>query len=357
MKRLASLLLMLVVIAPWQVVEAAPPLSLTLHQVEIFRHVIQTNDWLVLAHLDLIPTSQTGWSDTDSISTTDGDFDDPVTLINKVHITGGTDYTVTADTTDITDYCTLNINGVTINCVNTGLANATYTVTVTYRSGWDAYLPENVVVRLLKGSTIVEEDVANGVGYRLTAIYLSAAAVTAAGLSWGGATVGFQAAASPVLWDDASSMTVTNITWWATADLAATQTTLATRLIAMLQLLEQEDPDVETGDYVAPQGITDAGSTIAHNAFSVFGEVIPDAFLTSSTGAFAAPTPRNTSWITTIDTAASATEMTTLFSNISPWFGRVLFLGFAAVAFGVAQAKMGAFGVSMLAFWVVLLLG
>src|SRR3972149_3615069 len=173
------ILLALVVALPLlfvQTAQAAAPLNLILHNGVIFRHVLELNDRLVLTRLSLIPASQTAFADTFTVSVAGGDFDDPVTLVNRVNVTGAfaTDVVVVAGSTTITSSCQLLQDEQTVNCLATGLSDASYSVTVTYRSGWSAYSAQDVFIRKLSGATIVAERAGARVGCGLVGLYLTA---------------------------------------------------------------------------------------------------------------------------------------------------------------------------------------
>src|SRR3990172_1562351 len=205
MKRL-GLLVMVALVALVALVaqpaQAASPLSVVVRDGDAFRHVLETGDWLVLTRLSLLPTSEPGFTDTFSAHTTGGDFDDPVKLTNRVRVTGAfsTDVFVKAGTTTITSACLLLQDKQSINCEDTGLADATYTVIVTYRSGWSAYTAQDVFIYLLEGSTIVAERTGARVGCGLVGLYLTAADVTTLGLTWADSGITLLGRASPALW-------------------------------------------------------------------------------------------------------------------------------------------------------------
>ena len=136
---------------------AAAPLSVQLYQPEIFRHVLEDNDWLIVARAYLVTTSQPGFDDSFSVVVSGGDFEDTIQLVDRVVETGTNsrtgDWAVVANTTDITTSCELFDDLVTIDCVTTGLGDATYSVVVTYRSGWSGYKPSDITFSLLQGAT------------------------------------------------------------------------------------------------------------------------------------------------------------------------------------------------------------
>lgn len=297
--------------------QAAAPLTLSLTQAEAFRHVLEAGDWLVLARLYLTPLSQTGLSDSFTVTTTSGDFNDPVVLTNRVVITSDVDFTVTADAvTDITAFCTLGQDDQTINCEGTGLADASHAIVVEYRSGWSAYAPDDVFVRLNDDSTtptvIMGERGAANTGYALVGIYLTAADVAGFGATWGDSDITLVALASPNLWAVPATQTAP-IVWQSTADHAATVITLTARLNNMLVKLEQDDPAVASGAFVALQGITNAGGTVAARAFRLITTAIPNAFLTSVVNPF--PTAVRTPQASMAFAQATAIAGTTTYTN------------------------------------------
>ncbi len=340
--------------------KAAAPLPLQLAGVQAFRHVLETGDWLVLGRLSLAPTSQTGESDSFTVSTTSGDFDDPVVLVNRVDVTAGTDYTVVADSTDITSFCTLGQDEQTIDCTGTGLADSSYTVVVTYRDGWDAYVGGDVFVQLDDTGTVVAERTAPATGYSLVGIYLTAAEVSALSLTWGDSNVTMPALASPNLWDVPSTATGV-ISWQATADTDATVTLLTSELKQYLAQLEIDDPDVAAGDYVQPLGITNGGAVVAARAFSLIQLSIPQAFLTSESNPFPdAITTPTVSLIVGIEGTATSTTIYSDFQGVHPQAGLLLTLLGSIILGAVlwvptrstSVAGMGWF-VGMLAGWLI----
>ena len=344
MKRLAGLLALLSFLA--LPVQAATSLPVSMYTVEVFRHVIEINDWLVLARVYIIPDSRSGIdSDSATISTTSGDFDDPLPLVNRILVTGSSDFTVVADATTITSSCTVGASYLTINCADTGLADASYTVTATYRTGWGAYAPEDVLVRLKDGATtVVAERSSPATGYTLQGIYLTAAEVTAAGLTWQGGTIEMEALAASTLWASPCGGTcpsqVPN-TWHSDATHAALVTTLTARLKSYLSRLEQDDPLVSPGAYVTTTGITAAGATVALNAFSLMQLAIPEAFQNTSFNPATGYTPSALSVATSLNAAASDTALRAGFTQIGADFGIAFFLIAALVGAAIVVLKLG----------------
>jgi len=309
--------------------EAASPLNLIVRNGEAFRHVLETGDWLVLTRLSLIPTTQTAFADTFSVSTTGGDFDDPVTLTNRVHVTGAfaTDVIVVAGATTITPSCTLQQDNQSVNCLATGLANGTYSVTVTYRSGWSAYTAQDVFFRLLDGSTVVAERTGGRVGCGLVGLYLTAVDVAALGLTWSDGGMILSGIASPALWASPSSDTGT-ITWRSTADLAATKVELRTRLRTMLRQIEQDGAcGIPVGTLDTADFITNAGTILSIEAFSQIREVLPGAFASARLNPFpTAITTPTISMVAGVETLVAATTLKQDVDAIHPMVGLVVTL-------------------------------
>jgi hypothetical protein len=272
---------------------------------------------LVMARLALVPDSDITYSDTFSVTTTSGDFDDPVVLTNRVYTTGGTDYTVVADSTDITDYCTLGSNLQTVNCTGTGLADDTYTTVVTYRSGWLAYSGSDVFIRLKRSGTLVAQRTApTATGYMLVGIYLTATQVTDASIAWQDANLTLSAEASPVLWasPDEQEIASASMTWHSDADHAALVTTLTNSLNTALATLEIEDEDIDAGDYLSTRGISGLGQVVATRAFSLITTVIPEAFVDTQYNIV--PTPIAGATPAVVATVEAGVPSTTLDINV-----------------------------------------
>lgn len=348
---------------------AAAPLAVGLLDVQIYRHVLETGDWLVLGRYELIPTTPSNLNLSDGVTAdvTSGDFDQPVTLTNRVVSTSVADFTVTvdADSSDITSTCTLQTDSSSIDCTTTGLADGSHALTVAYRGGWTAYGGTDAFYRLVDGSTVVDQRTLPATGYRLVALYLDAAAVTANSLTWADAGITVQLRASPVLWDVPDTDSVTP-TWNATADLDATVNTLTTGLRNMLRALEVADPDISTGDYVTPTGIPDAGLTVAQDAFASFPRAIPEAFLSTAFIAFedrdATETP---AFVTTIETAAGASTIGTNWTDVGNLFGGISGGAAGTIVFSIIALIVGIVGlvrfqapaITVFAVWVVFTLG
>ena len=305
-------------------VHAADPLAFSVARVEVFRHVLEDDDWLILARLYLLPLTSTAYADVFEITTTDGDFDDPAVLTNRVHVTGAEDFLVSADTTDVTDYCYLEQDSQTVNCESTGLANATYDVTVTYRSGWSAYRAGDVFVRMIHSSTIVAERKAARLGYGLIGIYLTADDIDTYSLtsSWSAVDIGLRIIASPLLWSSPASIAVPINTWNSTSSMAATKLVLEDRLRVYLGQIEEDNDDLSPGDYVQIDYITDAGTTISREAFSMIQSSIPEAFASSRINPFpTAITTPSKSMVTAVETAAAGTNVFTAMEDVNPSAG------------------------------------
>ncbi len=337
--------------------EAADALTFRLEQAEAFRHVLEDGDWLILARLYLVPAEQTQLTDTFTVSTTGGDFDDPVTLTNSIYVTSGTDFVVEADSTDITTACGLGQDLKTINCTTTGLADNSYTVVVEYRSGWNAYSGRDVFVRLDDTGTVLVERTAADVGYALVGVYMNAADVTALAVTWGDVNITLQALGTPNEWTTPHTVTAT-ITWQATADQDATEVTLTAQLLNMLATIEQDDAAVGSGDYIQPAGITDAGLQLSIDAFSLIRSAVPEAFLTANISPFptAVSTP-NASAVEAIDTATEATSLYSDFQDLHPMAGLLTTLLVSIGVGGLFFVKTRSSALGALTWWVAMMGG
>ncbi|MBU0847615.1 hypothetical protein KKH23_10555 [Patescibacteria group bacterium] len=339
---------------------AATPITFALGTPQAFRHVLDdSDDLLVLEVLKLTPIEKTGLSDTFSVDTTSGAFDDPVVLTNRVYWASAPDYVVVADgTDDISDACTFAADNQTMDCTATGLSDATHSIVVTYRSGWGAYSGSDVLVRLLDGVTVISERTSPGVGCVLVGHYLSAAAFTASGITWGSGTVAVKAIASPSLWDSPHTASLA-MTWNSDADHTAFQTTMANQLQLVLDSMENSpECGLSDGDYVQTTGITDAGQTVAAAAFSLIGQAVPTVFQTSSYNPFTQPTPTPAlAAIAAADAAASSTLVRISTRAISEAFPVGLTLTLALVAAVVTQAKVKSTALAFIFAWTVMLAG
>ena len=342
MKRLGLLVvvaLVALVALVAQPAQAASPLSVVVRDGDAFRHVLETGDWLVLTRLSLLPTSEPGFTDTFSAHTTGGDFDDPVKLTNRVRVTGAfsTDVFVKAGTTTITSACLLLQDKQSINCEDTGLADATYTVIVTYRSGWSAYTAQDVFIYLLEGSTIVAERTGARVGCGLVGLYLTAADVTTLGLTWADSGITLLGRASPALWASPANDSGV-LQWRATGNLAATKVELRTRLKTMLREIENETAcGISVGTLDQADFITAEGTVISIEAFSLIREVLPGEFAASRLNV--APTAITTptvSMIRGVETAVEGTSLKQDVDAVHPMTGMVVTLIGSVILGGMA---------------------
>ena len=323
-----KLLLLVIVIGPaflFGRAQAADPLPLQLEDAQAFRHVLETGDWLILGRLTMAPDSSTGNTDSFSVATTGGAFDDPIVLTNRVIHTPGTDYTVTETgvPTDLTSFCTLGQDDTTISCAGTGLADASYTIEVEYRMGWDAYQSSEVFVRLVEAdpATILAERSSPNGTYTLAGLYLTSSDVATLGITWGDSDILLNALASPNLWDTPADVAAV-IMWDSSADADATETALTAELQQYLVELEQADPAVSSGYYVTPAGITLAGAVVATRAFSLIQTAVPRAFVSYEVNPF--PTAVATaakSLVDGIESDISASAAYVNFQAIHPAFG------------------------------------
>jgi hypothetical protein len=339
---------------------AASPLTYSFGRPEIFRHVLETGDWLMLSPMLLTPQQQLGVSDTFSVTIAGGALSDPIYLTNRVLVTGLlSDFAVVADgTTTITSACTLGVDAQTMNCTNTGLGNGAHTLVVTYRSGWGAYSGDDVIVRLRKNTTVVAQTLAPAIGCMITGLYLSAADVATAGLSWQGGTVNVKSTASPSVWATPYTVTRADIVWHSDATHADTQNSLTPALRSMLTGLESNPAcGVNRGTYVLPTGITLAGGTIAIGGFGRIQQVIPEAFLSSLRYPQTPPTPQTFSRIEAVDAAAVGTSVRTGFGAINPAFNVGFTFVIALIAGGIVFFKWHSTLFAFLTAWCILLLG
>ncbi len=346
---------------------AAAPLNLYFYQAEIFRHVLEDDDWLVVGRAHVAPTSQTGDYDSFSVVVSSGDFQDSIQIVNRVVETGTDDWAVVADSTDITTSCKLFDDLVTIDCVSTGLGDATYDVTVTYRSGWSSYAPSDVTFSLLQGATINEIATVPNTGYIIAAMYFSAAQVTSEGLVWNDGTQQIRLNASPLYWDNPGSATASISEWHSTASQADTETELTAAARAMLLQLEVADIDsTSPGDYVGSSGITDAGREILTQAWHLFPLAIPEALVTSSFNPFQEFNPSGgTSFWDTITANAAATDVGLVWADLGTELGGVsgyvagagVFLILAFIASVLVIAKLHSGGLAFFASAIVMMVG
>ena len=305
---------------------AADPLPVIIRDGQAFRHVLETDDWLFLARVYKTPDTSTGNTDTFTVSTTSGDFDDPVVFTNRVEVTTAVDFTVEANgTTDITSFCTLGQDDQTIDCTGTALADASHSIVVNYRMGWNAYVAGDVLVRAATSTPVIVEAPSAAGTYTLAGLYMTAAQVTASGATWGDSAITLNALASPNLWDTPADVSVA-IAWCPScSDADATETALTAEIQQYLVELELDDPAVSTGVYVGTSGITLTGFVVAARAFSRIQFAIPQAFSSFEANVF--PTPFTTSASSAVDaieTARNTTAVYTSFQNIHPSVGGLI---------------------------------
>ena len=306
---------------------AADPLPLQIADGQAFRHVLETDDWLFLGRMYKNPATSIGNTDSFTVTTTSGAFDDPIALTNKVDVTTAADFIVTETgvPTVLTAFCTLGEDDQTIDCTGTGLADSTYTIEVEYRMGWDAYLASDAFFRVFNSPTVLAGRSSPNGNYTLAGLYLTAAEVTALGATWGDAAILIQALASPNLWNTPADVTAPITTWHRTATVAATVPLLTTAVQSYLITLENDDPDVAAGTYVGTAGITLTGSIIAARAFSRIQSAIPQAF--SSFEVNVVPTVIATpakSVVDALDTIKTSTSVYITFQGIHPAIGGAL---------------------------------
>ena len=341
--------------------QAADPLTLQITDAQVFRHVLETDDWLVLGRLYKAPDSSTGNTDSFTVTTTSGAFDDPIVLTNRVIHTPGTDYTVTETgvPTDLTSFCTLGQDDTTISCAGTGLADASYTIEVEYRMGWDAYQSSEVFVRLVEAdpATILAERSSPNGTYTLAGLYLTSSDVATLGITWGDSDILLNALASPNLWDTPADVAAV-IMWDSSADADATETALTAELQQYLVELEQADPAVSSGYYVTPAGITLAGAVVATRAFSLIQTAVPRAFVSYEVNPFpTAVATASRSLVVAIETQVANTTTFINFQAVHPASGGLFtFIISVAVAAGlwVQTRSMPVVGG---AWWVVITAG
>ena len=303
--------------------QAADPLPLQIADAQAFRHVLEDNDWLILGRLYLVPDTSIGNTDTFTVATTGGDFDDPIVLTNRVVHKTAADFIVTETgvPTALTSFCTLGQDDQTIDCEGTGLADGSYTVVVEYRMGWDAYTQTDVFVRLVETATVRAERSAPSGTYSLAGVYLTAADVTTLGITYGDRNIVLNALASPNLWAVPADEDVV-IMWDLSTTQTATAAVLTTQLQAYLTQLELADPAISSGDYVSVGGITRAGAVVANRAFPRFQSAIPTAFVSFELDA-SAPlilTPK-VSVITAVEQGRATSTVFITFGAIHPAAG------------------------------------
>lgn len=350
--------------------EAASALAVQLDgSAYAFRYVLgSSSDFVVLIRYRLVPLSQDNYQDTASSVTVDGSGNaDLFRVTNRVYQNS---YTVQADgTTDVTSKCTILSDYVTVKCTSTGLGAGSHSFQTTYRSGWSAYDSPDVLFRLLDSSTIKKERNVPSMGYRLVAFYLNASQWTSSGMTWGAGTVTVKLQASPTLWISPSSSTATVI-WDTAANNTETKNNLQTRLRAMLLAIEQDDPTVAQGALVQATGITNAGATIAQDAFAQITQAIPSAFQTANYNTFPSLTPAPQAYATQIESDAASSGLGDAWSGIGNQFGGINGKAIGMLAFGLAAVGLALFvlswtstgpgpavGLAMMTAWSVLVFG
>ena len=341
-------------------VHAADPLPLQISDGQAFRHVLEANDWLVLGRLYKTPATSTGNTDTFTVTTTSGAFDDPVALTNRVDQTDAADFIVTETgvPTILTSFCTLDQDEQTIDCTGTGLADSSYTVEVEYRMGWDAYLSSDVMFRLYESdtATTLSERASPAGDYTLAGVYLTAAQVTALGVTWGDSDILLNTLASPNLWDTPADVT-TVITWDTSATSDATETALTGAVQSYLVKLENDDPNVEPGDYISTSGITRTGAVIAGRAFSLIQSAIPQAFASFEANVFpTAVATASTSMLDALDAGRTSTAVYTTFQSIHPALGGALVFVLSVLTAGGLMIRIKSTAVAS-SGWLVVFIG
>ena len=150
-----------------------------------------------------------------------------------------------------------------------------------------AYSFDAAVLRLVDGSTTVEQLNPPFAGYGLVAFYFSAADADTL-VPWQSAAIQAEIEGNPTLFESpqSDSTDASSFVWNSTASVTSTAAELELDLPSLLRSIETDDPDRLTGDYVTVGGITLDGGTVIALAFPQLLTVAAGAFqiATSSVG-------------------------------------------------------------------------
>lgn len=360
----AVLLLLAQRVSAYTTADQALQLALDDNPCYAYRYVVDSSaDFLVLCRYELIPLEQSDHTATFTGATVNAGGDvEALVLTNKVIRTAtplSTDLSAIATgPTDITSFCSLGSDLLTLTCTGTGLAPGVTDVTVTYRAGWNAYSSTSAIFSLVDaGGTAVSLRTVPQTGYALVGIYLTAAEYTASGLVWGDGAVLVSLDGNPSLWVSPGTATAT-LDYDASANHAATVTSLGNRVLIQIHQIEVSQ-GVTPGTYQVNSGITPAGQLIAVNAFSLITNVTPLIFQTTQYNPSVGYTPQPKTLVDQIAADAAASSVGQAWHG---WYGTVIFFA-GSVALGVWLSLMfGQFGAAAAGFsfacgWCLMLLG
>lgn len=152
--------------------------------------------------------------------------------------------------------------------------------------------PNGAIIKALDGAILLQQIHPPTVGYALGAFYWDAASSSA--VPWLGAGIDVCIEENPTLFASPQSHCIGSVLWNSTVDLDATKAALESDLPAVMQLLEQDDPDIQTREYITPSGITLLGRTVVEDAFPQLVSIGSGVFTISQSsvgGDFLNPTP------------------------------------------------------------------
>ncbi len=371
------------------IVFAAVPLPVVLEETFAYRNVLERHDFLALSRYRLaIEPDPRAASDTFTGFAVDGSGNvQDMVLVNRHSQGDTTNMVVTEDggPTTITGFCTLAGDRRTVSCDGTGLGAGTFTFTITYEDGWNAYSTDAVIYSYTSNSVTMERAVPS-ISYALVGLYQSTVTITD-NFTGNGVTTDFVltgvpfytdetgfvvtvggVAQTPVTdfthddangeidftsppadtlaivvqypetgdlqWGSGTATLEGNPTFWsvpssttqaptlrATSTVAATATQLTTDLRSMLRDLENFDPDIADGTYVVAQGITDVGQLLAVQAFSGITQAIPDAFISGLEFYQPDLSTPESGYIAGVVATAQAEEVYLAFVNLGDEFG------------------------------------
>ena len=155
----------------------------------------------------------------------------------------------------------------------------------------EAYGPTGAMLRVQDGDAVLRQAHPPFTGYGLAAFYWAAADADLQ-LPWADVDIQLCFLGSPTLLDSPQGHCDTSTNrpdWNELDDLEATAAELGDDVKAVLAALEADDPDVASGQYVGPGGITPAGRDRIDASFPHAAFVAPEVFAISqetATGSF-----------------------------------------------------------------------
>ena len=338
---LAALLFGLLCAAAWapSSAHAADPLSVGVDGTTYaYQDVIEDGDFLVITRYSLVP-DQFALQDAYASVDVDADGDaDIMALTNRHYYTDTTSMLVEINDTDVTDYCRIGSDGVTITCTDIPsgtVAAGTYDAEVDYVGGWGAYDGSAVFYQLYDDEADLKaQKTLPATGYGMIGLYQAAGH----GMTWSDADIRVDLVPSPTLWLTGETESSSPLFCGVCTTTAATKAQLETDVRQMLQALEADNPAIAPGDYVTNVGFTDAAYELLQSAWLPITTLLDTAFASRGANPFEAVTPGPTSWVATKEAEAGAEGIAGAWDNLAPGLGGDVMGGILFAILGGAGA-------------------